>query len=208
MADPLIKDGIPLRVGATRCVLGTLRDSPDVVEATENTIDHDDVAGCSARNPEHGVTYTNDENGDPRYTAMTPYSTYPSKLPTSTDDEDTHLVIKARGQLERDEDGTWMFPKVKLTLRPLFTHLDYKWISDAVADGNLDSVTNFGGGYEENANGESVWMDFDFMHSYQAPTLSDEAEDFSERYDYEKDRMETFYVERGLPIYLEGDFYY
>lgn len=201
-------DGIPKRLGATRCVLGTLRSSPDVVEATETITNHDDVTGCSARNPEHGVKYTDDEFGNKTYTAMTPYSTYPSKLPVSTNDTNTHLVIKARGELERDEDGTWLFPKIKLTLRPLFTRLDYKWIGDALAQSNLDAVTEFGGGYEEDVYGESVWMDFDFMYAYQADTLDDTAEDFDERYEQEREKMEHSYVERGTPLYLEGDFYW
>jgi len=208
MPDPEIKKGIPLRVGATRCVLGTLRDDPEVVEATETLIDHENVTGCSPRNPQHGVKYTNDENSEPRYTAMTPYSTYPKKLEKSTDDEATHLVIKARGQLKRAEDGAWLFPKIKLTLRPLSTKLDYKWISDAVAESNIDSVTDFGGGYEEDVYGESVWMNFDYLYAYQAQTLDYTAEDFNEKYEVERSNLEASYIERGLPIYLQGDFFY
>lgn len=212
MADPYwIADGIPHRIGATRCVLGTLRSSPDSVEAQETTTEYDNVTGCSPRNPEHGVKFTDDGLGNNTFTAMSPYSTYPTKLPLSTENPDTHLVIKARGELERDDDGTWLFPKIKLTLRPLFTRLDYKWVADAVATSNIDSVTEFGGGYEEDINGESVWDDFDFFYQYNAPTLTKPeggSEAASDEYIVERDRLENAFVERGIPLYLQGDFYY
>lgn len=199
-------DGIPKRLGATRCVLGTLRSSPESVEADENTTDYENVTGCSPRNPEHGVQFTDDGLGNNTFTAMTPWGSYPSRLPSSLDSEDTHLVIKARGELERDEDGTWLFPKIKLTLRPLFTRLDYKWVADAVATSNLDAVTTFGGGYEEDVYGESVWMDFDFFYQYNAPTIDLETD--PDGYTRERATMEGYFVERGTPLTLKGDFYY
>lgn len=202
-------DGIPKRLGATRCVLGTLRSSPETIEAQEDTTEYDNVTGCSARNPQHGVQFTEDEFGNNTFTAMSPYSSYPSKLPLSTDNPDTHLVIKARGELERADDGTWLFPKIKLTLRPLFTRLDYKWVADAVATSNIDSVTEFGGGYEEDVYGESIWQDFDFFYQYNAPTVpQDGTEAQSDAYIQARDDLENYFVERGTPLYLQGDFYY
>jgi hypothetical protein len=47
-----IKEGIPLRIGATRCVLGTLRIDPDTVEATNTTTDYEFAPRPEARHPD------------------------------------------------------------------------------------------------------------------------------------------------------------
>lgn len=210
-----IAQGIPKRLGATRCVLGTLRSSPETTEADENTTEYDNVTGCSPRNPEHGVKGTiyegeTEEENYAMVTAMTPYSSYPTRLPSSSDDDGTHIIIKARGELERDlESGEWLFPKLKLTIRPLFSRLNYKWVSDAVGISNLDSVTSFGGNYEEDINGESIWYDFDFLHEPNYPYWGDDPITGTgvNRNAFVEDLLGQYY-ERGRQLRLEGDFYY
>ena len=210
---PEIHKGIPLRVGACRCVLGTLRNDPDVVEATEDLNNHDNVTGCSARDPKHivkitTVKYPPDDKGYPYFTAMSPWSNYPRTIGTGTlANEDTHLVIKARGKLKKGGDGVWLFPKVKLTIRPVSSKLEYKWISDAVANQNVDATTEFGGGYEETVYGESIGMDFDYLYGYQVPTVQ-QPDDDGEGYKNALSDLLSQYTERGLPIELEGEFYY
>lgn len=205
-----IAKGIPKRIGATRCLLGTLR-GPETLEPDDTTTEYDNVTGCSPRNPEHGVVGSiyegeTEEENYAMVTAMTPYSSYPSTLPLSTDDEGTHLVIKARGEIQRDMgSGEWQFPKLKLTIRPLKSVLDYRWFADATRVFNYNSVTNYGGNYEEDAAGESVWYDFDIAYDYYgAPFDVNNIGSLNAA----REVMRAAFVERGTPLFLKGDFYY
>ena len=173
MADEnYIHEGIPLRVGATRCVLGTLRSDPDTVEATNETTDYEQVTGCSPRNPKHEILT---DDTDDKVTQMGCWLSYPAKLPQSLENPDTHLVIKARGPLTLDDEGEWILPKITLTLRPLKSALDYKWVRDFTSQMPVAPVYWYGAEnkhstYAENSDGEMVVNDFVINYDYYGET--------------------------------------
>lgn len=146
-----IADGIPRRLVACRCLLGNLRSALDTEESSETNIDYEFITGCAERAGSHEVT--TDEIGNEGYiTNLAGFQNYPIKLTNGTDNPDTHLVIKARGVLQMDDDGNPLFPSIKLTLRPLSSYLDYAWLGDAGGRRESTPVNGLG----ENIFGEII----------------------------------------------------
>ena len=222
-----IKEGIPLRIGATRCVLGTLRIDPDTVEATNTTTDYENITGCSPRDPKHDIQT---DNVDDKATSMACWTNYPALLPSSDEENpDTHLVVKARGDLVVDQEGEWYLPKIELTIRPLKSALDYKFARDFTDQMPVGSqLTWFGqeglGTYAENSDEEMVVNDFKINYYYEfdprEPSLleGDPESGYFEDDSYylnelAKDANDRVYAQplkatHGVTMTLKSDFYW
>lgn len=155
-----LPDGIPKRTAACRCILGNLRNDPLTEESSETTIDYEFITGCAERAGAHEVMTKLPEG---YITSLAAFRNYPTKLPPSTDDPNTHLIIKARGVPQMDDDGNPTFPSIKLTLRPLSSYLDYTWLGDAGARRQNTPVNALG----ENEFGEIIVDDFPPAYTFE-----------------------------------------
>ena len=187
-----LPDGIPKRTAACRCLLGNLRSDPLTEESSETTIDYEYITGCAERAGAHDVTTSLPEG---YINNLTAFKNYPTKLPLSSDDPNTHLVIKARGVPQMDDDGNPTFPSIKLTLRPLSTYLDYTWLGDAGARRQATPVNSLG----ENEFGEIIVDDFPPSYDFEAPnqaqlklTYSGVGEDGCPAYYFEEGVVEAY----------------
>lgn len=214
-----LPDGIPKRTAACRCLLGNLRSDPLTDESSETTIDYTYITGCAERAGAHEVTTDPD---DGYITNLSGFKNYPSKLPTSTDDPNTHLVIKARGVPQMDGDGNPVFPSIRLTLRPLSSYLDYTWLGDAGSQ--TQPVNELG----ENDDGEIVFDNFAPAYTFegslaqlnlifvdygedgcpQYTTNNEEWEAFTEAWNNNYNEAVSQFGEFGGMMTYKGEFYY
>lgn len=216
----LLPDGIPKRTAACRCVLGNLRSDPLTNESSETTINYTYITGCAERAGSHEV---NTDPTDGYITNLSGFKKYPSKLPTSTNDPNTHLVIKARGVPQMDGNGNPIFPSIKLTLRPLSSELDYTWLGDAGSRRQNTPVNELG----ENEFGEIIVDDFPPFYTFEGSLAQlnlsiagdnngcpqyytdwNDQQAFNEAFNQNYAEAVSQFGEYGAMQFYKGEFYY
>ena len=145
------ESGIPHRSGACFCLLGKTRGEMGVVEATEETEEFDNIVGNAPRAAGHRiytVAYndaTDSEGGRMKHTIdgindnvnqlgclITAWGNYPTK--TSDFDITPEFIIKIKRNIDVDDEDK-LFPRMTITMRPLYCDLEYNYVGNANVSG-------------------------------------------------------------------------
>lgn len=162
------ESGIPHRSGACFCQLGKVRGESGVIEATEQTQEFDNVVGNAPRAAGHKIytiaynDATDSEGGRMEHTIdgindnvtqlgclITAWGNYPTK--TSDFDTTPEFIIKIKRNIKEDDEDK-LFPRMTITMRPLYCDLEYQYVGNANSSGQGEVGYEAG---EDNAQDDS-----------------------------------------------------